>query len=706
MPASDLHGPWSVIRRAPMVRLAVPWIAGIALAHAADPQPERAVLPVLGITLPALFIVLSPHLQLQRWKRGVVLAAWLCAAGFAWQALRDPKHDPLGPWAGPPQGPYLVRVEAVSSVTPRSVRADAGLIAAFNRDRTTAMRGLILLTVIGDSLQGPVPGDLLLLDGDLEPIARVPDPGGFDRQAWARGRGIAHEMLVGRDDWLRVGHERRWTDLFQAAREQVGRWIEDSALPLRDRALVKALVLGLRDELDAGQRDAFARSGTIHVLAVSGMHVGLIYTGLAFLLQWMGKGPRARLWRGLIILAALWGYAGITGGSPSVMRAAFMFSVFTVAGIGRRQTDHLNSLFAAAFFLLIADPAMLLQASFLLSFLAVWGIVLWYRPLLALWSPETWLLKQAWSLTVVSFSAQLLTAPLGMWLFKAFPIWFLPANLIVVVAASLAVYGGVALIALHMVPVVGAALAWLMEALLGLVSAATEFFASLPCAYAPVRVDALQMTLLYVVIICVAAHARWRWRGMWRSAILGLACVIAIGAFTARKAAERSVFVVYDSHQGMMAGLVQGRSLVLVSASDSVLAGRAASTRIEQHSRAWGIEEVLPAGTDLYSRTAIALGGTVMGGGRWRSDGLDVRFLSSDRASAKCQKAADVLVLHDMNQLPDTSALGEARHWVIGPNVHAWIRRRLVELGASRGIAVHVVKADGAFVLPAPDHER
>ena len=689
-----------------MVRMAAPWIAGIALAHVADPLPERAVLPVLAITVPALFLVLSPHLVLQRWKRGAVLALWLCAAGFAWQALRDPAHDPLGPWAGQSRGPYLVRVEAVNSVTPRSMRADAGLIAAFDRERAVMMRGQILLTLIGDSVQSPVPGELLVIDGELHRIARAPDPGGFDRQAWAHGRGIAHEMLVGRDDRLHVGHERRWTDLFLAAREQVSRWIEDSALPLRDRALVKALVLGLRDELDAGQRDAFARSGTIHVLAVSGMHVGLIYAGLAFLLRWLGKGPRGRLWRGLIILAALWGYAGITGGAPSVMRAAFMFSVFTVAGIGRRQTDHLNSLFAAAFFLLIADPAMLLQVSFLLSFLAVWGIVLWYRPLLALWSPEAWVLKQAWSLTVVSFSAQLLTAPLCIWLFKAFPIWFLPANLIVVVAASLAVYGGVALIVLHAVPWVGEALAWMMELLLGLVSAATAFFASLPFAYPPVRVNALQMALLYGAIGCIAAHARWRWRGMWRLAILGLASVIGIGAFTARRAADRTVFVVYDSYQGMMAGVVQGRSLAVVSASDSALAGRAASKRIEQHARAWGIDEVLPAGTDLYARSAIARGGTVMGGGRWRMDGLDVRFLSSKKASAPCYGLVDALVLHDLDKLPDTSSLGSARHWVIGPNVRPWVRRQLVDMGEARGIAVHVVKDDGAFVLRALDGER
>lgn len=701
MPASDLHGPWSSIRRAPMVRIAMPFIAGITLGMVAEPSFEQAVWPLLAITLPALFVVLSPHDVLERWKRGALLATWYCLAGLAWQSLRDTERDPRAPWVGDDHGPYLVRVSVVNSANPRSTRADADLIAGFRRDGAEPLRGRVMLTVFGDSAMRPQAGDQLLIDAELERIEREPDPGGFDRRAWARSRGITHEVLVGQDDWLRVGHERQWTDLFTAARDRVARWIGSSKLPKREQALVKALVLGLRDDLDTEQRDAFARSGTIHVLAVSGMHVGLIYAGLGFLLSWWGKGPRSRVARGLLVLAALWGYSGITGGSPSVLRAAFMFSVFTLAGMGRRQTDHLNSLFAAALCLLLWDPSMLLQAGFLLSFLAVLGIVLWYRPLLALWSPEAWLVKQAWSLTVVSFSAQLLTAPLCMWLFKAFPIWFLPANLIVVAVASIAVYGGVALIVFHAVPYLGEALANGLEFLLRIVSASTSFFASLPYAYVPVRIGALDTVLLYAVILSVTAQAHWRWRGMWRVAVVCLSLVLLSGAYRARQAAQRSAFVVYDNYHGMMAGLVHGRSLVLVSAANSLLAEGSAMKRIEQHARAWGIDEVVPAGADLFSTQAVVHRASTMAAARWRSPDLDIRFISGKSAISPCERVADVLVLHDLDRMPHLSELCPARHWVIATGVRRFVCRELIALGQERGIPVHWVRNDGAFVLSA-----
>src|SRR5690606_15125515 len=129
------------------------------------------------------------------------------------------------------------------------------------------------------------------------------------------------------------------------------------------------------------------------------------------------------------------------GASPSVLRATIMFSLFTVAGMGERRTDHLNSLFTAAFVLLLWEPRMLGQTGFQLSFLAVLGIILFYKPIEALWSPGNRVLRGLWSLAVVSISAQLLTTPLSMHLFKAFPVWFLPANLVVVVAVGLAVKG-------------------------------------------------------------------------------------------------------------------------------------------------------------------------------------------------------------------------------------------------------------------------
>ncbi|MFN3875817.1 MAG: ComEC/Rec2 family competence protein, partial [Flavobacteriales bacterium] len=403
-----------------------------------------------------------------RWLRGAALIVWLVMAGLGWQALRAPQGDPFGLGAGGAEGPWLVRVTSLSAVRERRIVAEGVALARIAGQSPEPRRGKVLLTLLreGGQAVAPAVGDAVWVDGELAAIGRTPDPGGFDRAARAEACGLAHELLAPAGHWRIAGHERRWTDAFQHARAGIAAWLDASGMAPRELALVKALVLGLRDELDGEQRTAFARSGTIHVLAVSGMHVGLVYAALMYALGRLGKGARARWARGMLVLAALWGYAGLTGASPSVVRAAFMFSLFALAGFSRRQPDHLNSLFAAAFFLLLYDPGLLTQAGFQLSFLAVLGIILFYAPLSRIWSPASRLLRQAWGLVAVSASAQLLTAPLAMVLFKAFPIWFLPANLVVVSAVSLAVYGGAALIALSWVPLLGEALALALQALL------------------------------------------------------------------------------------------------------------------------------------------------------------------------------------------------------------------------------------------------
>lgn len=118
-----------------------------------------------------------------------------------------------------------------------------------------------------------------------------------------------HETFAGPQAWSIVGHAWRWTDLFEPTRQRISAWLAESGLPFRERALVKALVLGLRDELDHEQKDAFVKSGTVHVLAVSGTHVGFIYAMLVFPPWMVGRGAGAhRAWcAGLL---ALWGYAG------------------------------------------------------------------------------------------------------------------------------------------------------------------------------------------------------------------------------------------------------------------------------------------------------------------------------------------------------------------------------------------------------------
>lgn len=703
MARNDLHGPWSAIRRSPMLRMTVPLLLGIIVGALTEPTAGMACIALVVLTVPTFIMLMRSTDMTGRWRRGLLQSAWFMAFGLAWHGVRSPGNDPADvSHQIDARGTWLMRVTQVNSASENALRTDAAIISRLSEQGMVPVRGRVLLTLLLDSVGSrPMAGDLILVEGEVEPIARVPDPGGFDRRKWAASRGIRYEALGMRGAWAVLGHQRRWTDVFAGWRAEVNEWLIGSGLGPGERALVKAMVLGERDELDGEQRDAFVRSGTIHVLAVSGMHVGLIFVVITFFTQWWGKGGSARWVRGAFVLIVLWFYAALTGAAPSVLRATIMFSFFTVARTVLQRTDSLNSLFAAGMILLLIEPAMILQASFLLSFLAVLGILLFQRPLEGLWVPRQKWLRRTWSLAVLSVSAQSLTTPLSLYLFKAFPLWFLPANLVVVVAAGFAVYGGVALILLHAVPYVNTALVWALTLLLRVIDRATSFFASLPGAYPALRIEVADMLLLYLLILSLDAWWRWRWGGARFTAFLCASALMLIWSVRAHEARERSLFVVYDQPRGFVAGMLNGHELTLVSSADSLLATDGVIEKIRRHQRQARIEQVNPAGTDYSTGSVAVFGSTCMAAGRWRSAAFDI-LLVDDLRDLPEPGRCDAIVLHGL-RWADESRLRPLAHSgvpiVLAADIAWGARERIARWAHENDVTVHDIRRQGAFLL-------
>ncbi len=701
----DLFGPWSTIRRAPMVRIVSPFLLGLVIGLKFNPTPFQAGAVVLLITPPVLLTVLLPSTPASRWQRGLLLMIWFFSFGLCWYSVRSPQNDPLHvAGRADHEGAWAMRIEAINGVTAKLVRADASLLAVADRDGLRPVRGTVMLSLMrAQELPLPQVGDRMWVQATMEPIARIADPGGFDRKGWAASRGITWEAFVGADDQHVVDHPWQWTDLFIAARQRINAWLVASGLPKRERALVKALVLGERDELDNEQKNAFARSGTIHVLAVSGMHVGLIFAALSFVTGWWGQRVHARWLRAVLVLLALWSYAGLTGASPSVLRATVMFSLFTLAGLARQNTDHLNSLFAAALVLLLWDPAMMLHLGFLLSFLAVLGIILFYRPLLAWWSPGNWVLRQIWSLAAVSIAAQTLTTPLSLYAFKAFPVWFLPANIVVVTVAGFAVYGSVALLVLFKVPVIGAAIAWLLTQLLRIVGWSTDLFAALPGAYPAVRANFADMLLLYALVLALGAWWLWSWRSMkWLSFAMVAAVLVSLG-MNAQRSHTRSAFVVYDERNGFLAGMLCGRELNVLASADSIITSDYTKLKLERHGRAQGLlrthTAVIGGATDV---AATVIGSTILADGRWRSEHFDVLFISGGGPfRVPNGKVLDAVVLADMGYVEEEELqpLADVSSLIVLAGGIPWRTRDRVRTWCeAHQVACHDVREQGAFI--------
>lgn len=343
---------------------------------------------------------------------------------------------------------------------------------------------------------------------------------------------------------------------------------------------------------------------------------------------------------------------------------------------------------------------MLIEVGFQLSFLAVLGIILFYGPMLRLWVPQSRVLAHLWSLAVVSLAAQVLTTPLALHLFKAFPVWFLPANLVVVFVAGIAVWGSVALLVLFRIPYLGGLIGYCLSLLLVVVDRVTVFFAELPGAYPAMRTTFTDMLLLYAIVLLVAAWAMWRWRPALHLSGVALVVLLVGWGHQARRQQDRVSFTVYDDRRALQVAMTVGRELTVLSTTpDSVSPWLV--QKADRHGRALGMEMRRFIGdADLFGPRAKVVGQTYCGAGYWSAPGLDVRFHHGESGTPTLHRA-DILVLHDLRHLgaADLEVLATGAYHVVLAGGLPWKLRAFVQRWcAERAIPCHDVRDQGAFI--------
>ncbi|MEQ9375944.1 MAG: ComEC/Rec2 family competence protein [Imperialibacter sp.] len=393
-------------------------------------------------------------------------------------------------------------------------------------------------------------GTVLWIHGSPEEIRPLRNPGGFDFKQYMARKGIHFQDYVTFNDVLLAGSDppNRLVSVSMGWRRELLHVLKEYLPDVWERGIAEALILGQKDEIDIEQRRAYAAAGAMHILAVSGLHVGIIYMILAFLLKPLEKRKYGKLVRFVVLFACLWGFALITGMSASVLRAVTMFSIVMVAeGLGRK-TNIYNSLALAAFLLLLYDPNFLFHVGYQLSFLAVLGIVYLQPFLYRQWAAPHWLLDKTWAITCVSLAAQLATGPLSMYYFNQFPSWFLLSNLLVIPAAFLILSTGVALFAVHYVSsflagTVAFMLKWMVFGLNWFV----EFIEQLPASQIfPISFSSAQTWLLYGALLLMLFWWQSRdYRWFQYMAACLLLFVLSKGLFVADKHQKREL-VIYE----------------------------------------------------------------------------------------------------------------------------------------------------------------
>ena len=349
-------------------------------------------------------------------------------------------------------------------------------------------------------------GDKLIVKNNFNPIRRNKNPYEFDYKRYLKIHDIHHQAYFKDNQWrLHSSSEKSIYSFIHFLRKKLDSWLSESSLSTQNQKVAKALFLGEKEFLDESILKSFSSAGAMHVLAVSGLHVGIIMLILQFVFKPIKKIKGGQMLYTFLVISGVWFYALITGFSPSVIRASLMFS-FIVFGMGlQRQNSVYQSIFVSAFIILILDPFSLFKVGFQLSYLAVLGIVffqpIFYRAVYFKYKIFDYL----WQITSVSIAAQLTTFPLGLYYFHQFPNLFLISNIIVIPLAGILLSFGFMYFIMHFITPIRIGLEYVMDLAFSILNNSVAWIEKIPNSILwGISIHWAEVFLIYALIISLA----------------------------------------------------------------------------------------------------------------------------------------------------------------------------------------------------------
>jgi len=271
-------------------------------------------------------------------------------------------------------------------------------------------------------------------------------------------------------------------------------------------AVLSALTLGYTDNLQPDLRASYSATGVIHILSVSGMHVGVVYIVISFLLGFMNKSQGQKIFRALFIMLFLWGYAFLSGMSPAVIRATLMFSFIAIATCFERKTQIYNTIFMSMLGMLLINPNYLYDVGFQLSYAAVLSII-FFKPVIdKIYHPTNLISGFIWSMFSVSLAAQLGTTPFTLYYFQQLPNYFLLTNFIAIPLSTIVIYLAMALLFVSFIPYLSVCIGFLLNGSVWLLNFVIVTIQHLPYSVSHISLDIRQSAVLFLAIFCLSGY--------------------------------------------------------------------------------------------------------------------------------------------------------------------------------------------------------
>ena len=503
------------------VRLSFFLIVGILLGNYLNPSISLSGFLTL-ILFAALFLTYKLN------KNGIlfggIVGLSFCALGVFIMALSNPRNN-TSHYSHHPTNRDASFHLTITEVLKSTLYADRYLAKIQMMD-STLVTGKVLLRFPKDSAtQALAIDDRLLVHGNLKEIKGPLNPHQFNYKRYMAQRGVYHQLFLGPKSFYRTTSSAR--SLLGAAsrfRDFTIQQLKSQPIGKEKVAVMEAILLGQRNDLSDTTYQNYKDAGAVHILALSGLHIGILLLLLRFLLSPLSLLPYGKQLQLLITLFLLWGFALVAGLSSSIVRAVTMFSFVAYALYLKRPTHTLNVVTLSLFFLLLAKPSYLFQVGFQMSYAAVYAIVWLYPKLQALWRPSNTFIRKLWQLMAVSCTAQLGVLPISLFYFHQFPGLFFVSNVIVVPFLGVVLGLGILVLALSNFSILPVSLAHFYNGIIGVMNRTVSWIAKQDdFLFREVPFDAVSLVLSYALIFSFVFFAT---KGRAKIAMLVLVCTL------------------------------------------------------------------------------------------------------------------------------------------------------------------------------------
>ncbi|MBP7400532.1 MAG: ComEC family competence protein [Chitinophagales bacterium] len=495
----------------PAFRIAIFLLVGIVLQLQHVFSSEFIWICFIGLT--TIFCVLfltrmgNRSIKLIKFQGSIfILACMFC--GSLLVELDDPRNQSsyFGKYLSDAET-FRCRVTEPPEIKENSIKLTVEVQEMYRQSFHTSTVGNAIIYLAKNDLNViPKYGNEVIIKNNFSAPASTNNPGAFDYAKYLKAHKIFYTAYLKNGEFLlsdNFSPKPFWNFIFNC-RQYFSRQITENIHDQEVQGIALALILGNRTLLDNETRDHFAKTGTMHVLAVSGLHVGIFYAILEILLNLIpffkkNKTNSYRYIKPIIIVTCIWIYGCITGLSPSIFRSAVMF---TMLAFGRLDGQHINSyniLSASAILLFFINPFMVMEVGFQLSFLAVLGIVAFQPYLYKLIKVKHPIPKYIWSLASVSIGAQIGTIPITIFYFHQFPNYFLLTNMVAIPMAFLTLVSGVFLFTISWISPLASIAGWLVYIPIKIMNESMAFANTLPGA----TVEYIHWSLLQTIVMCL-----------------------------------------------------------------------------------------------------------------------------------------------------------------------------------------------------------